>query len=797
MIEIMDAQRYQRLKALLQQAMELPQADRAAFARQHSDDTAMQQHLLRLLERQIDDSFLTGNAMQLDEQAQADALIGQTIGRIRIRRLIARGGMGEVFAGIDELLQREVAVKLIRRQWQLSAQRRQSFLAEARALSALQHPNICQVHDYFAAGDRDVLVLELINGKTLSEVLQQSANLSYHARLDIALQVAAALVCAHEHGIAHRDLKPDNVMLSETGVVKVLDFGLARSLPLEPSATASNDSHQAGTQAAGTPGYLAPEQARGEAATTASDLWSFGLLLIELLTGKPGIDETASCTRLSDEHCIKLKPTAQRLPRAENRLLRDLLQHQPEQRPSARELVLRLGTIRQRRRRRLSYAAVAALLALLVSVGVRYTLDLQNERNQAIAARADADIARLQAENLAGFMLEDLYTGLLAVGRLDLLEPVADQAVAYFLPDPDQPLSAQSGISAESGLALMRAAQVLEYQGRVDESIAVANEAVDLLATLAAQKTDDLQPRYRLANALAELSRTLSSAARYQEAGVQAQRAVDLGEQLLKDASAAASAPPAGTQPSVENVWQTLLNAYYSLGDSQLRAGHYEPAIVTLEAAISQAKQATTNHPALNKQLADLIWTRCLAYLDRAVPTGLIEACQQSLELDQQASLQAPEDSRSSYNLANSLWLMSEAQRKAGSAQAALAYTQQGEQIARRLVELDRSQPRNQNLLAVILLSSAKAYAQLEQPGRMREQLDAVIDITGRIVADSKDHLIMHNHVTALTMLDRIDEARPWASRLLDAGWQRPEFIQLCAEHKLLDACAAAAPSMQ
>jgi len=797
MIEIMDAHRYQRLKGLLQQAMELPQADRAAFARQHSDDLAMQRQLLRLLEHEIDDSFLTGSASQFDEQAQANALIGHTMGRIRIHRLIARGGMGEVYAGVDELLQREVAVKLIRQQWQLSGQRRKAFLAEARALSALQHPNICQVHDYFAAGDRDVLVLELIKGKTLRELLQQSANLSYHARLDIALQVAAALVCAHEHGIAHRDLKPDNVMLSKTGVIKVLDFGLARSLPVEPSATASNDSRQAGTQAAGTPGYLAPEQARGEAATTASDLWSFGLLLIELLTGKPGIDETASCTALKDDHCINPKQTAHRLPRAETRLLRDLLQDQPERRPSARELLLRLQAIRQRRRRRLSYVAVAALLALMISVGVRYTLDLQTERNQAIAARADADAARLQAENLAGFMLEDLYTGLLAVGRLDLLEPVADQAVAYFLPDPDQPISTQSGISAESGLALMRAAQVLEYQGRIDEAIAVASEAVDLLATLAAQQAENLQPRYRLADARAELSRTLSSAARYQEAGVQAQRAVNLGEQLLTGVTASGSTPPAGDQPSVENVWQTLLNAYFSLGDSQLRAGHYEPAIVTLEAAIAQAKQAAANYPALNKELADLIWTRCLAYLDRAVPTGLIEACQQSLELDQQASLQAPEDSSSSYNLANSLWLMSEAQRKAGSAQAALAYTRQGEQIARRLIELDPAQPRNDNLLAVILLSSAKAYAQLAQPGRMRKQLDAVVDITGRIVADSKDHLIMHNHVTALTMLDRIDEARPWATRLLDAGWQRPEFIQLCAEHKLLDVCASGASSIQ
>src|SRR6056297_3455069 len=600
----MDAPSYQRLKSLLLQALELPAGERAEFVRLHADDAAMQAQLLRLLQHEVDDGFLTDNALRLDEQDQADALIGQTIGRIRIRRLLARGGMGEVFAGVDELLQREVAVKLIRQQWQLSPQRRGSFLTEARALSALQHPNICQVHDYFAAGDRDELVLATNQSR-------------YHARLDIALQIARALVCAHEHGIAHRDLKPENVMLTEAGVVKVLDFGLARSLQVSseraiPGADGQDNALHPPTQAGGTPGYMAPEQARGEAATMASDLWGFGALLSELLTGKAPTEPTTAERSPPDQVPPARNRPPAGLPCAETRLLRDLLRTQPAQRPSARELLLRLASIRQRRSRRLRYAAVAAVTLLLIGIGVRYTLDLRHERNQAVAARAAADAARQQAENLAGFMLEDLYTGLLGVGRLDLLEPVADQAVAYFLPEPGKPVSAKAGYSAESGFALIRAARVLEYRGRLDEAIAVAGQAVDLLQVLADEPTGNLKVSYRLAYARAELSRKLSSAGRYQEAQAQAHGAADASQRLLHDVGAAASQHQASADVSTESIWQTLLNASYSLGDSQLRAGQHEAAIATLEQAIAQAQPAVLEYPALRQQLGDPIWTRWL-----------------------------------------------------------------------------------------------------------------------------------------------------------------------------------------
>ncbi|MCB1587610.1 MAG: serine/threonine protein kinase, partial [Xanthomonadales bacterium] len=138
--------------------------------------------------------------------------------------MIARGGMGEVYAGTDELLQRPVAVKLMKAALRMSAVRRSAFLAEAQVLSALRHRNICQVYDFFEDRAQDVLVLELIEGETLRSVLQRGPA---PQPIAIALQVADALVAAHERGVAHRDLKPENVMLTPAGQVKVLDFGLA------------------------------------------------------------------------------------------------------------------------------------------------------------------------------------------------------------------------------------------------------------------------------------------------------------------------------------------------------------------------------------------------------------------------------------------------------------------------------------------------------------------------------------------------------------------------------------------
>jgi len=338
----MDPARYQRLKNLMIDALEQADGDRERFIDEAcGDDDALRADLLRLMGHSISDGFLADSAMAVEERQQTDSMIGARIGRIRIDRLLARGGMGEVFAGEDELLERAVAVKLIRNQWRWSEARREAFLAEARALSALAHPNICQVHDFFSDDDRDVLVMELIRGRTLRDILNEDGRPARRTALSWARQIADALVSAHEQGIAHRDLKPDNVMLTDNGQIKVLDFGLARSLPSGDDGPVEGHA----TQVAGTPGYLAPEQALGQPATPASDIWSFGLLLIELLTGEAPFDRQQTGPFLLDQARRAEVRIPRGQPRAETRLLRRLLSAEPGARPSARALRDQLQTI--------------------------------------------------------------------------------------------------------------------------------------------------------------------------------------------------------------------------------------------------------------------------------------------------------------------------------------------------------------------------------------------------------------------------------------------------------------------
>src|SRR5688572_13507872 len=149
------------------------------------------------------------------------------VSHYRVLESLGMGGMGEVYAGLDETLKRKVALKAIRRDQRLSAHAKARFLREARLLSQLDHPNICRVYDYIEGDDSDWLVLELIEGKSLQSV--SAAGLDARTRLHIAQQIADVLVATHTAGVVHRDLKPGNVMLTRGDVVKVLDFGLAQS----------------------------------------------------------------------------------------------------------------------------------------------------------------------------------------------------------------------------------------------------------------------------------------------------------------------------------------------------------------------------------------------------------------------------------------------------------------------------------------------------------------------------------------------------------------------------------------
>jgi len=217
-------------------------------------------------------------------------MIGQTIDRYKIVEQLGQGGMGIVYKGRDTLLERFVALKVLPPEKSSDPERRERFLQEAKSASALNHPGIVAVHDVVTHDGQDVLVMELVEGETLENLLAQK-RLSLSEALGLGIGVADALARAHAAGIVHRDLKPSNVMVTPDGI-KILDFGLAKlteSQFIDPEApTVAPDESSLTHQRAilGTVGWMSPEQTSGETVDTRSDIFAFGVLLYEMLTGR-------------------------------------------------------------------------------------------------------------------------------------------------------------------------------------------------------------------------------------------------------------------------------------------------------------------------------------------------------------------------------------------------------------------------------------------------------------------------------------------------------------------------------
>ena len=264
----MTPERLRQIEELYHTAREATGGERAAILAR--TDPELRRELESLLAERSGDQFLerpaVQNAPELLEDATVTAVsVGACLGPYRIEGKLGEGGMGEVFRAVDTRLGRAIAIKTTREQFSARFER------EARAISALNHPHICTLHDI----GPNYLVMELVEGETLAARLK-SGPLPIQTVLLYGCQTAAALVEAHGKGITHRDLKPGNIMIGKSGV-KVLDFGLARM--------GHDETVTAGQMIVGTPAYMAPEQREGKAADARSDIYSFGLVLYEMMTG--------------------------------------------------------------------------------------------------------------------------------------------------------------------------------------------------------------------------------------------------------------------------------------------------------------------------------------------------------------------------------------------------------------------------------------------------------------------------------------------------------------------------------
>ena len=219
---------------------------------------------------------------------------GTSLGAYRIERFIAAGGMGEVYGAHDSKLGRQVAIKILPDSFTHDPERLARFRREAHVLAALNHPHIGAIYGLEEANGRQFLVLELVDGDTLADRLTRG-RLSVDESLAVARQIADALETAHEIGITHRDLKPANIALTADGLVKVLDFGLAKMADGDRYGSARRTINRSATETGlgvilGTAAYMSPEQARGRAADKRSDIWAFGCVLYEMLTGTRAFD---------------------------------------------------------------------------------------------------------------------------------------------------------------------------------------------------------------------------------------------------------------------------------------------------------------------------------------------------------------------------------------------------------------------------------------------------------------------------------------------------------------------------
>jgi Tol biopolymer transport system component len=276
---------------------------------------------------------------------------GTKLGPYEIHSSIGAGGMGEVYRARDSRLERDVAIKILPTSFSADPDRLRRFAQECRATAALNHPNILSIFDIGEDRAAPYVVSELLEGETVRDRLREGPIPSRKA-IDYARQIASGLAAAHEKGITHRDLKPENLFITNDGRVKILDFGLAKLAHPEADAAGDAPTQQIATDAGtvmGTVGYMAPEQVRGKPADSRSDIFAFGAILYEMLSGKRafhGESPVETMSAILKEDPPDLTETNRNIPSALERIVRHCLEKNPAERfQSARDLAFNLDAL--------------------------------------------------------------------------------------------------------------------------------------------------------------------------------------------------------------------------------------------------------------------------------------------------------------------------------------------------------------------------------------------------------------------------------------------------------------------
>ena len=361
----MTPEHWQKIDNLFHAVLECPSHNRAEFLEQACEgDEFLRQEVESLIEsHEQSDSFIEKSAgdvaAELFTNAQKQLSPGQLIGHYTISALLGAGGMGEVYLAEDLKLGRQVALKLLPLEFTTHPDRVRRFELEARAASALNHPNIVTIYEIGQSESSHFIANEFIDGQTLRRYMAEVAGdvrMDIGHVLDIAIQIASALAAAHSAGIVHRDIKPENIMLRRDGFVKVLDFGLAKPVAEEERFLGSNEGSARENQTAqglilGTVNYMSPEQARGEEVDERTDIFSLGAVLYEMIAGRPPFragSASETLANLRHKEPVQLDQFAANVPdELQDIVSKGLCRDRDERYQTMRELLADLRTLKE------------------------------------------------------------------------------------------------------------------------------------------------------------------------------------------------------------------------------------------------------------------------------------------------------------------------------------------------------------------------------------------------------------------------------------------------------------------
>lgn len=357
----MNSDRWQQIKQVFNDALQREPSARTAFlAEVCADDSDLRAEVEKLLNSYETDFMAepaVGEVASSILSRPQQLRDGQSLGRYRVVQPIGAGGMGEVYLAHDTELERDVALKILTAEVATDQQRMQRFVQEAKTASALNHPNIITIYEVGQADGARFIATEYIKGDTLRQRMR-GEGLSLRECFEVAVQVANALSAAHEAKVVHRDIKPENIMLRPDGLVKVLDFGLAKLTEQTPSAQALDDNAPTRLQINTAPGvvmgtfnYMSPEQARGKEVDLRTDIWSFGVVLYEMIAGRlPFAGETTSdvIAAVLKTDPAPLRQVAPKTPEELQRIVTKCLRSDREARyQTARDLLIDLKALQQ------------------------------------------------------------------------------------------------------------------------------------------------------------------------------------------------------------------------------------------------------------------------------------------------------------------------------------------------------------------------------------------------------------------------------------------------------------------